>query len=64
MAFSVGNRVRVSDQNSEHRDKLGEVLSVDGDDHQIRIDGFQVDKGVLLQTNQLQTTTQACPVEY
>lgn len=64
MAFAVNARIRVSDQNSEHRDRLGAVLSVSGDNHQVRLDGAQPTQSVLLLTKQLQTTTQPCPVAY
>ena len=64
MAFSAAARVRVSDQNSDHRNKLGTVLSVSGNAHRVRLDGLQETQAFLLTTDQLQTTTQPCPFTY
>lgn len=64
MAFSVSARVRVSDQSSEHRGRLGVVISASGDAHQVRLDGFPTTKTYRLRTDQLQSSTQAVPVTY
>lgn len=64
MAFAVAARVKVNDDHSEFRNKLGTVESVSGDNHQVRLDGFPVGKTFLLTTAQLRSTTQPCPVTY
>ena len=64
MAFAADARVRVTDLTSQHRGRLGVVISVTGDDHEVRLDGFPTRKTFLLLTDQLQSSTQAIPVEY
>lgn len=64
MAFSVADRVKVTDAHSEFRDKLGTVEGVTGDDHEVRLDGFPVGQTKLLTTQQLRATTLPCPVTY
>lgn len=64
MAFSVGNRVKVNDDSSQQRRQLGTVISVDGNDHQVRLDGNKELETHLFTTGQLQTTTLACPITY
>lgn len=64
MAFAVDDRVRCIDQSSHYREKYGTVISVDGDDHQVRPDGFPVDQTVLLRTEQLSGTSLASPIDY
>ena len=64
MAFTADARVRVNDLTSQHRGRLGVVISVDGDDHQVRLDGFPTRKTFLLTTSQLQSSTQAIPITY
>lgn len=64
MAFAADARVRVTDLTSQHRGRLGVVISVTGNNHQVRLDGFPTRKTFLLVTDQLQSSTQAIPVEY
>ncbi len=64
MAFAADDRVRVTDLTSQHRGRLGVVVSVSGDNHQIRLDGFPTRRTFLLTTSQLQSSTQAVPVTY
>lgn len=40
MAFAQSARVRVTDNTSQHRGRLGVVMSVSGDNHNVRLDGF------------------------
>ncbi len=62
--FNAAARVRVTDESSEFRGKFGTVESRDGNNHQVRIDGYQVGNTVLLRGSQLQASTQPCPVDY
>lgn len=64
MAFSVGNRVKVTDQSSQWRGKLGTVESVDSGNNQVRLDGHPVGKTVLLLDAELMTTNISSPVTY
>lgn len=64
MAFAQSARVRVTDNTSQHRGRLGVVMSVSGDNHSVRLDGFPSTKTYLLTTIQLQSSTQAVPVTY
>lgn len=64
MAFSVNQRVKVTDQHSEFRNHLGTVLAVNGNSHQVRLDGFPNRKRQLLLTGQLQLTTLPDPIDY
>lgn len=64
MAFATNARVRVTDLTSQHRGRLGVVITVSSDNHQVRLDGFPTRKTFLLTTQQLQSSTQAIPVTY
>jgi len=64
MAFAADARVRVTDLTSQHRGRLGVVVSVSDDNHQVRLDGFPTRRTYLLTTSQLQSSTQAVPVTY
>lgn len=64
MAFSASARVKVTDQSSDYRGQLGTVISVDDDNHQVRMDGLGVGRTILLTTSQLSTTTIASPITY
>lgn len=64
MAFVAGNRVRVTDQSSAYRKKLGTVLSASGGANVVRIDGYGAAKGVRLLDAQLRATTLASPLTY
>jgi hypothetical protein len=64
MAFSVAARVRCTDQSSHFRGKLGTVISVTGDAHQVRPDGFLTAQAVTLQTSQLIASSIASPIDY
>lgn len=62
--FNAAARVRVTDESSAYRGKLGTVESRDGQNHQVRIDGYQIGNTVLLFGSQLQASTQPCPIDY
>lgn len=64
MAFAEDARVKVSDLSSEHRGRLGVVIAVTGDTHDVRLDGFPTTRTYKLLTKQLQSSTQAVPVTY
>jgi len=64
MAFSVGDRVRVSDNFIHNRGQYGVVLSVSGNDHHVRIDGYPSGATLLLTTSQLVSTTLPEPLTY
>lgn len=68
MAFSAGNRVRVTAQSSEHRGRLGTVeiaaaSSADGF-NKVRLDGHPVGGTVNLADNELVTTNFDSPITY
>jgi ribosomal protein L21E len=62
MAFNVGDRVKVNSDHSQWRGHLGKVMSVVGNNHQVRLDTFPDSKTVLLTTDELKSTTQPDPV--
>jgi len=64
MAFTVSARVKVEDMTSQHHGRLGVVMSVAGDNHEVRLDGFPSRKTFLLKTDELISSTQPIPVEY
>ena len=64
MAFVANDRVQVSDQNHEFRNKYGVVLSVVSTDVNVRPDGYPKNKTTLFRQNQLRTSTQPVPVTY
>lgn len=64
MAFSVGDRVKVADEHSQWRGNSGEVISVSGDAHEVRLDGHGCGQTVPLLTTQLREQTLASHVDY
>jgi hypothetical protein len=64
MAFAVNARVKIADQSSEYRKRSGTVLSVVGDKHQVRVDGFGQGQTAELLTPQLRTEPLAAPYDY
>jgi hypothetical protein len=62
--FEAAARVRVTDESSAYRGKFGTVESRDDNNHQVRIDGYPVGNTVLLLGEQLQSSTQPCPIDY
>jgi len=62
MAFVATDRVKVTSEHSQHRGKLGTVMSVDADGNHVRLDGFPDSKTFLLKDAELQTTTLANPI--
>lgn len=67
MAFNVGDQVRVADQSSEYRGHSGDVMAVDGDNHEVRLYGHACAGRVTLRTDQLRTdtrTTGAAALDY
>lgn len=67
MAFSVGNRVRVTSQASVYRGQYGEVLATAADDpdnlNGVRLDGHRDSHLTKLSDAELQISTQENPVE-
>ena len=68
MAFASGARVRVTSQNSEHRNKLGTVENAAADTshgfNEVRLDGHPVGKTCNLADNELGATNFESPVDY
>ena len=67
MAFSVSDRVRVTDQSSQFRNHLGTVVKVTDlavDDVQVRIDGHEAAGSVLFKEDELGTSTLSSPITY
>lgn len=55
MAFAVDARIRVADGSSAYRWKKGTVISVDGDQHQVRLDGHGCNGRTEFLTGQLKS---------
>ncbi len=64
MAFTAGDRVKVADQSSEYRRNRGTVKSVEGDLHQVQLEGHGCNGRVPLLTGQLKTDATALVVSY
>lgn len=68
MAYASGARVRVTSQNSEHRNMLGTVETAAADaEHgfnEVRLDGHPIGRTVNLGDNELGTTNVASPIDY
>lgn len=65
MAIAVGTRVRVSNQHSEHRNRLGVAMEDNGGDNfAVRLDGMSVGGTLNFDTNELQESTQPEPITY
>ena len=68
MTFAASSRVKVSSQNSEHRNLSGtvEVAAADSPDgfNKVRLDGSQVGNTVNLTDKELVTTNFTSPVDY
>lgn len=64
MAFSPDARVKVTNQHSDYRGRLGTVISADDGANEVRLDGFKVNQTVRLLDAELQTTNFESPVEY
>lgn len=64
MAFSVGDRVQVTDQSSQWRGQLGEVMVVDGTDYDVRFDGMPALQTARMTEDELRGTSLASPVDY
>lgn len=65
MAFAVTDRVRVSSENSQFRNRLGVIMDIDADGNRVRLDGWpKAGKTELFRDEELQTSTQAVPVDY
>lgn len=68
MAFTVGQRVRVTSQSSEHRNRLGTVEMIQASNpegfNKVRIDGHPVGRTFNLSDKELGTTSQPSPVTY
>ena len=61
---SVADRVKVTNQNSQWRGKLGTVEAIDADGNHVRLDGYPVGKTVLLVDDDLGSTNLPSPVTY
>jgi len=57
MAFNPNDRVRVTDESSVYRKRLGTVETVDADGNHVRIDGHRIGRTTLFRDAQLGTTT-------
>jgi len=68
MAFSLNDRVRVTDQSSNYRKHLGTVKEVDlaptPNQYQVRLDGHAEHGRILFLEPQLGETTLASPLAY
>lgn len=69
MAFSVSNRVKVSNQKSQYRNHLGTVARVGSgsgydQDVFVRIDGHESDGEILFKDGDLRASTLANPITY
>ena len=68
MAFNADDRVRVTDQSSQYRGKLGTVEIAEatvGDGYnRVRIDGHPVGNTVLIPDNELAATNFTSPITY
>lgn len=62
--FNAAARVKVTDQHSEFRNKLGTVISRSGNDHQVRLDGFPAGATKLFIAGELGSTTLPSPIDY
>ena len=59
--FPIGSRVRVSDQHSQYRNRLGTVVVVGGTHTDVQLDGQGGGRRVRFDNRQLQATTQPWP---
>jgi len=67
MPFSVTDRVQVSDQSSQYRNKLGTVLRVVDltvDEVFVRLDGQKAGEETYFLEDELRTSTLSSPVTY
>ena len=64
MAYTVDTRVRVASQKSQWRGLSGVVKAVDGDNHEIRLDGHGCKGRELLTTDELKPDTRTAPYDY
>jgi transcription antitermination factor NusG len=64
MAFAVGTKVRVADESSEYRGHRGEITSVNGERHRVRLDQHGCATNTLLRTDQLQEDLTAHQTDY
>ena len=67
MAFRVGDRVKISNENSQYRaNPLGVVLALADDDGllTVRLDGYPAGKGVKMPASDLVTSTQPELIDY
>ena len=64
MAYSVGNQVRVVDQSTDYRNRVGVVQAVSGDSHEVRLDGYGCNTVTTFLTGQLQADSITQPTDY
>ena len=65
MAFVATDRVKVSDQSSQHRNHFGTVTAVlAGDQYDVRLDGYAQAGVTVFNEDELITSTQASPITY
>lgn len=62
--WEAGDRVKVSNQNSQHRNHLGVVTRVTDDHTFVRLDGHAAGAETLFVEEDLKDSTQEVPVEY
>lgn len=64
MAFDVGDRVQVTDQSSQWRNQYGDVMVVDGQNYDVRLDGMPTLRTARLLEPQLRGTSIPDPIDY
>jgi len=64
MAYTANTAVRCVDMSSEFYNRGGKVISVTGDNHQVRIDGQACHRTATLRTDQLKTDAVTRPTNY
>lgn len=62
--FDVNDRVKVVNQNSQYRNRLGTVTRVDSPYTYVRIDGYNVNGETRFTTLELNPSTLPAPVVY
>jgi hypothetical protein len=67
MAFQVGSRVKITNEQSQYRANPQGVVIAAADDHGlllVRLDGYPGGKGVKIDPSDLGESTQPLPVQY
>ena len=66
MAFSVGDKVVVSDDSTQYRGRLGQVMAYDSVHkvYDVRLCQFGKEQHVPLREEQMRADTRNCPIDY